>query len=168
VRAVVQRVTAARVTASPEPGRGAGPEPGREDAWAASIGRGLVVFVGVERGDGPDDVAYIARKIRETRIFGNTAAAAADRDVDRSVQDVNGQVLVVSQFTLAADCRKGRRPAFDAAAPSGIARPLYESVVIDLRQQGIAVETGQFQSMMHVSLTNDGPVTLLLDSRKRF
>lgn len=125
-----------------------------------------MVFVGVERGDGPDDVAYIARKIRETRIFGS--ADAANKDFDRSVKDINGQVLVVSQFTLAADCRKGRRPAFDAAAPPDVARPLYESVVIDLRQQGIAVETGQFQSMMQVSLTNDGPVTLLFDSRKRF
>jgi D-tyrosyl-tRNA(Tyr) deacylase len=84
------------------------------------------------------------------------------------VRDAGGAVLVVSQFTLAADCRKGRRPSFDDAAPAEIARPLYESVVLALRESGLTVATGVFQAMMQVSLVNDGPVTLLLDSRKRF
>ncbi len=161
MRAVVQRVTEASVAA---------------DGWAERIGRGILAFVGVERGDGPSDVEYIARKIRELRIF-ETADAAGDEDAevrgkasgfDRSVQDVGGDVLVVSQFTLTADCRKGRRPAFDDAAPPELAKPLYDSVVLELRRQGLAVATGRFQAMMHVTLTNDGPVTLLLDSRKRF
>jgi D-tyrosyl-tRNA(Tyr) deacylase len=151
VRAVVQRVSSAGVTAGD---------------WSARIDRGLLVFVGVERGDGPDDVAYIARKVRETRLFEDPDRPEAG--FDRSIQDAGGQVLVVSQFTLAADCRKGRRPAFDAAAPPDIARPLYESVVEELRKAGLAVETGRFQAMMQVSLVNDGPVTLLLDSRKTF
>lgn len=132
---------------------------------SASIGRGLLVFVGVERGDGPADVDYIARKIRELRVF---EEAATKSGFDRCVQDIGGEVLVVSQFTLAADCRKGRRPAFDAAAPPDIARPLYESVVLALKEAGLAVRTGTFQAMMQVSLVNDGPVTLLLDSRKTF
>jgi len=164
VRAVVQRVTAASVASVPS------------GAVTSRINRGLLAFVGVERGDGPADVEYIARKIRELRIF----EAAPDRETtgsepprkadgfDRSVLDVGGHVLVVSQFTLAADCRKGRRPDFDAAAPPEVARPLYESVIAELRRQGVTVATGQFQTMMQVSLTNDGPVTMLLDSRKRF
>jgi D-tyrosyl-tRNA(Tyr) deacylase len=148
VRAVVQRVSSASVVV---------------DRTSASIERGLVVFVGVERGDGPDDAAYIARKIRELRVFD-----ADGQSFGQSVQDIGGQVLVVSQFTLAADCRKGRRPSFDAAAPPDAARPLYESVVAELRSAGIRLETGQFQAMMQVSLVNEGPVTLLLDSRKQF
>jgi D-tyrosyl-tRNA(Tyr) deacylase len=127
------------------------------------IAAGLLVFVGVEQGDGPGDVEYIARKIREVRVFEDEA-----RHLNRSVQDVAGSVLVVSQFTLAADCRKGRRPSFDDAAPPQIARPLYEDVVRELRTSGLTVATGEFQAMMQVSLVNDGPVTLLLDSRKTF
>ena len=153
MRAVVQRVSTACVEA---------------ENWTAAIDRGLVVFVGVERGDGPDDVDYIARKIRELRVFDaapvtDDGATAATKSFDRSIQDIGGQVLVVSQFTLAADCRKGRRPAFDDAAPPELAKPLYESVVVALREQGLTVATGQFQSMMQVSLTNDGPVTLWLE-----
>jgi D-tyrosyl-tRNA(Tyr) deacylase len=136
------------------------------DAWTSHIDRGLLAFVGVERGDGPDDVEYIARKIRELRVFDDPAEP--NKGFDKSVQDIGGQVLVVSQFTLAADCRKGRRPDFDQAAPPETARPLYESVVLALRQSGLTVATGQFQAMMQVALTNDGPVTLLLDSRRRF
>lgn len=143
--AVVQRVSSARVTA---------------DNHAADIGRGLVVLLGVERGDGAADVEYIARKVRELRVF--------DEGFARSVHDISGQVLVVSQFTLAGDCRKGRRPSFDAAAPPETARPLYESVVVELRRAGLTVATGVFQAEMQVSLVNEGPVTLLLDSRKRF
>src|SRR5262245_39598564 len=149
MRAVVQRVSSAAVTVD---GRTAG-----------EIAVGLLVFVGVEQGDGPGDVEYIARKIRELRVFEDEA-----RYLNRSVQDVAGSVLVVSQFTLAADCRKGRRPSFDGAAPPQIARPLYEDVVRELRASGLTVATGEFQATMQVSLVNDGPVTLLLDSRKRF
>jgi len=131
-----------------------------------SIDRGLVVFVGVEQGDGPDDVQYIAGKIRELRIFEDPTGAS--RHLDKAVQDVGGDVLLVSQFTLAADCRKGRRPSLDAAAPPGIARPLYEEVVREVRASGIRVATGEFQATMQVALVNDGPVTVLLDSRRRF
>ena len=88
--------------------------------------------------------------------------------MNRSVHEVGGAVLVVSQFTLAGDCRKGRRPSFDAAAAPTVARPLYEEVVRELRAAGLRVETGEFQAMMQVALVNDGPVTLLLDSRKQF
>jgi D-tyrosyl-tRNA(Tyr) deacylase len=151
VRAVVQRVTSAGVAA---------------EGWSARIDRGLLALVGVERGDGPADVEYIARKIRETRLFEDPGNPA--KGFDRSVEDIGGQVLVVSQFTLAADCRKGRRPSFDDAAPPEIAKPLYESVVLELERCGLTVATGQFQAMMQVSLVNDGPVTLLFDSRKRF
>jgi D-tyrosyl-tRNA(Tyr) deacylase len=132
--------------------------------WTTAIERGLLVLLGVERGDGLPDIEYVARKIREVRIFEGDAG----RQFDRSVQEIGGQVLVVSQFTLAADCRKGRRPSFDEAAPADIARPLYESVVLELRKVGLVVATGKFQAQMRVSLVNDGPVTLLLDSRGRF
>jgi D-tyrosyl-tRNA(Tyr) deacylase len=157
MRAVVQRVSAAAVTA------GDAGDPGNYDA---RIDRGLLVLVGVERGDGPADVQYIASKVRDLRVFDDPARPAGG--FDRSVRDAGGAVLVVSQFTLAADCRKGRRPSFDDAAPAEIARPLYESVVLALRESGLTVATGVFQAMMQVSLVNDGPVTLLLDSRKRF
>jgi len=149
MRAVVQRVSSAAVTVD---GRTVG-----------AITVGLLVFVGVEQGDGPGDVEYIARKIRELRVFEDEA-----RHLNRSVQDVAGSVLVVSQFTLAADCRKGRRPSFDGAATPQIARPLYEDVVREVRASGLTVVSGEFQATMQVSLVNDGPVTLLLDSRKRF
>ena len=156
MRAVVQRVSSASV-AVPEP---------HAERNVARIGRGLLVFVGVEQGDGPGDVQYIAGKIRDLRIFEDPAAA--DRHMNRSVVDVGGSVLVVSQFTLAGDCRKGRRPSFDGAAAPQIARPIYEDVVRELKSSGIAVETGEFQAVMRVSLVNEGPVTLLIDSRKQF
>jgi D-tyrosyl-tRNA(Tyr) deacylase len=132
----------------------------------ARIDRGLLVFVGVDRGDGPADVQYIAGKVRDLRIFEDPAAP--DRRMSISVQQLGGAVLVVSEFTLAGDCRKGRRPSFDAAAEPGIARPLYEDVVRELQGTGLEVATGEFQATMRVSLVNDGPVTLLLDSRKQF
>jgi D-tyrosyl-tRNA(Tyr) deacylase len=149
MRAVVQRVTSAAVTVG---GRTAG-----------AIGHGLLVFVGVEKNDGPADAAYIAGKVSALRVFEDDA-----RHMNRSVHDVGGAVLVVSQFTLAADCRRGRRPSFDDAAPPAGAKPLYEEVVRALRAAGLTVATGEFQAMMQVSLVNDGPVTLLLDSRKTF
>jgi len=152
VRAVVQRVVRAAVNVG--------------DRTVGEIDRGLLVFVGVERGDGPADVQYVAGKIRELRIFEDPADPS--RHVNLSVQDVGGAVLVVSQFTLAGDCRKGRRPSFDQAAPPQVARPLYEEVVRELRSSGVTAATGEFQAMMQVSLVNDGPVTLLLDSRKKF
>jgi D-aminoacyl-tRNA deacylase len=152
VRAVVQRVLRASVTIG--------------DRTAAQIDQGLLVFVGVERGDGPGDANYIAAKIRELRVFEDPVEPS--RHVNLSIGDVGGSVLVVSQFTLAGDCRKGRRPSFDQAAPPDVARPLYEDVVRELRSGGISTATGEFQATMQVSLVNDGPVTLLLDSRKRF
>ena len=152
MRAVVQRVVRAAVTV--------------DDRTVGQIDRGLLVFVGVEKGDGLADVQYVAGKIRELRIFEDPADRS--RHVNLSVQDVGGSVLVVSQFTLAGDCRKGRRPSFDQAAPPEVARPLYEDVVRELQAAGITTATGEFQAMMQVSLVNDGPVTLLLDSRKRF
>ena len=152
MRAVVQRVSSAAVTIA--------------DRTVARIDRGLLVFVGVERDDGPQDVTYIAHKVRDLRVFEDPAESS--KHLNRSVGDVGGSVLVVSQFTLAADCRKGRRPSFDAAAAPPIAEPLYEDVVRELRGSGLTVATGTFQATMHVSLVNDGPVTLLLDSRKRF
>jgi D-tyrosyl-tRNA(Tyr) deacylase len=152
MRAVIQRVSSAAVSVS--------------DHAIARIDRGLLVFVGVERGDGPADVQYVAGKIRELRIFEDPAAS--EGRVNVSVQEVGGAVLVVSQFTLAGDCRKGRRPSFDTAAAPEVARPLYEDVVRALRAAGLQVATGEFQAMMQVSLVNDGPFTLLVDSRKQF
>ena len=150
VKAVVQRVTSAAVTV--------------DNQLVSHIGRGLLVFLGVEHGDGADDVRYIAGKIRDLRLFPDTTES---RHFDRSVIDIGGSVLVVSQFTLAADCRKGRRPSFDAAAPPQVAQPIYDDVIRELRSCDVPVETGAFQATMQVSLVNDGPVTLLLDSRKR-
>jgi D-aminoacyl-tRNA deacylase len=134
------------------------------DRALGHIGCGLLVFVGVEREDGPSDVEYIAGKIRALRVFD---AADGSRGFDRSVGQVGGAVLVVSQFTLAADCRRGRRPSFDEAAAPEVARPLYEDVVRELKAGGLEVATGEFQARMQVALVNDGPVTLVLDSRRR-
>jgi D-aminoacyl-tRNA deacylase len=160
MRAVVQRVSSASV-AVPDSNA-----PDDQPRRVAAIGPGLLVFVGVEQGDGPADVQYVAGKIRELRIFADPKAS--DRHMNLSVSDVGGAVLVVSQFTLAGDCRKGRRPSFDAAAAPQLARPIYEDVVRELKTSGLTVETGEFQASMQVSLVNDGPVTLLIDSRKQF
>jgi D-tyrosyl-tRNA(Tyr) deacylase len=128
------------------------------------IARGVVVLLGVGRDDGPQDVAYVVGKIRDIRIF----EGEGGKNMDRSVADVGGGVLVVSQFTLYGDIRKGRRPAFDAAAPPEEARALYESVVRELRAAQLPVATGEFQAMMHVELVNDGPVTIVIDSKRQF
>ena len=149
MRAVLQRVSSARVTIG-----------SRE---VSAIDRGMLALVGVERGDAAADVEYIATKIKDVRIFEDEHGK-----MNRSIEEVAGAVLVVSQFTLSGDVRKGRRPSFDDAAPPEMAKPLYESVVLALRDAGLPVATGVFQAMMQVSLVNDGPVTLLLDSRKRF
>ena len=150
MRAVVQRVSSARVRV--------------DERVVGEIGRGVVVLLGIGRDDGADDVAYVAAKIRDMRIFEGDNG----RHMDRSVGDVGGSVLVVSQFTLYGDIRKGRRPAFDAAAAPDIARTLYESVVRELRAAQLPVATGEFQAMMHVELVNDGPVTMLIDSKRQF
>jgi D-tyrosyl-tRNA(Tyr) deacylase len=134
-----------------------------DDAVVGSIGAGLLLFVGVANDDGPADVQYIAAKTRDLRIFEDDAGR-----MNRSVADVGGSVLVVSQFTVYGDLRKGRRPAFDAAAPPEAARTLYEGVVRELRSSGLPVATGEFQAMMQVELVNDGPVTVLVDSRRQF
>jgi D-tyrosyl-tRNA(Tyr) deacylase len=149
MRAVLQRVTSARVSVD---GRTVG-----------EIAAGLLVFAAVERGDGPQDITYTAAKIKDLRIFEDEVGK-----MNRSVAEAGGAVLVVSQFTLCGDCRKGRRPSFDEAEAPAVAKPLYESLVAGLRALDLKVETGEFQAHMDVELVNDGPVTLMLDSRRRW
>ncbi len=134
-----------------------------EGRQIGAIARGLLVLLGVERGDGPGDRDYITSKIHDVRIFPDAAGK-----MNLSVADADGDVLVVSQFTLCGDVRKGRRPSFDGAAPPAEAKLLYEDAVRALRDMGLRVETGEFQAMMEVALVNDGPVTILLDSRRTF
>lgn len=141
MRAVVQRATRASVTVAGE-------------VVGSFEGQGLVVLVGVTPGDGPAQVEHIARKVAELRIL---------RD-ERSASEVDAPVLVVSQFTLYGDARKGRRPTWNAAAPGPVAEPLVAAVVADLRARGLTVSTGVFGADMAVELVNDGPVTLLLES----
>jgi D-tyrosyl-tRNA(Tyr) deacylase len=149
MRAVVQRVVEAAVVVG-------GGQAGR-------IGKGLLVFLGVGHDDTLDDVRYLSDKVAHLRIF------ADDSDkMNRSVIEAAGEVLVVSQFTLFGDCRKGRRPSYTAAAPPDPARALYEAFAQALRDCSIPVATGRFQETMQVRLVNDGPVTLLLDSKKVF
>ncbi|HEY5618238.1 MAG TPA: D-aminoacyl-tRNA deacylase [Vicinamibacterales bacterium] len=150
MRAVLQRVSEARVRVA--------------DRIVGQIGRGLLVLLGIGRDDGPDDVRYVAAKIRDARLF----EGENSKPMDRSVLEIGGAVLVVPQFTLYGDTRKGRRPAFDAAASPDVARPLYEDLVRELRAASLPVATGEFQAMMHVELVNDGPVTILIDSKRQF
>ena len=141
MRAVVQRAARASVTV--------------DGAVVGSFeGPGLVVLVGATHDDGPDQVATIARKVAELRIMAD----------ERSVADLGAPVLVISQFTLYADTRKGRRPSWNGAAPGPVAEPLVAAVVEDLRGRGLRVETGVFGAMMQVELVNDGPVTILLEA----
>jgi D-tyrosyl-tRNA(Tyr) deacylase len=149
MRACVQRVSQAQVTVA--------------DEVVGRIERGLLVLLGVAAGDEEDDARQLADKIVALRVFDDEAGK-----MNRALADVKGDMLVVSQFTLLGDCRKGRRPSFDAAAPPDLARSLYEFFVARVREQGIEVATGRFREMMQVQLINDGPVTLLLDSRKLF
>ena len=149
MRAVVQRVGRASVTV--------------EGTVTGQIGSGLLVFVGIASDDGPADVEYIVNKTRELRIFPDEHGR-----MNRSVVESGGAVLVVSQFTLLADTRRGRRPGFDAAAAPEVAKAAYEDLVVRLRDAGLRVETGVFQAHMLVDLVNDGPVTILLDSRRLF
>jgi D-tyrosyl-tRNA(Tyr) deacylase len=134
------------------------------DRVTGEIARGLLVFVGVGEGDTQADVQYLAAKIRDIRVFEGDAG----KPMDRSVADIGGGVLLVSQFTLYGDVRKGRRPSFDAAAPPENARALYEDLVRELRAVPLLIATGEFQAMMDVELVNDGPVTILIDSKRQF
>jgi D-tyrosyl-tRNA(Tyr) deacylase len=149
MRAVVQRVKEAWVRV------------GEEEV--ARIGVGLVVLAGVAGDDGPEDVAHMAQKLAHLRVF-----AGDGRLMHFSLLDLKAEVLVVPQFTILGDCRKGRRPSFDAAAPPDMAEKLYEELAAALVGYGLKVSTGRFRQMMDVGLINDGPVTLLLDTRKLF
>jgi D-tyrosyl-tRNA(Tyr) deacylase len=123
----------------------------------------MLVLIGVEKEDTAEDAQLLARRIVELRIFEDEAGK-----MNRSIADTGGEILAVSQFTLLGDCRKGRRPSFDPAAPPDIARTLYERFVKEVDTLGVSLATGVFQAMMDVELTNQGPVTFILDSRKRF
>lgn len=149
MRAVVQRVSEAAVTVA-----------GRK---VAAIGPGLMVLLGVSREDGEAEAQFIAGKIAGLRIFDDEEGL-----LNRSVLDCGGAVLLVSQFTLYGDCRKGRRPSFTRAAAPEEAERLYELVAEELRRRGLSVQTGLFGEAMSVALVNDGPVTLLLDSERTF
>jgi D-tyrosyl-tRNA(Tyr) deacylase len=133
------------------------------DDIAGEIGRGLLVLLGVGHEDSEDDADYLAEKIMGLRVFEDDSGK-----MNRAVGEVEGSVLVVSQFTLYGDVRRGKRPSFDAAAPPEKARTLYEYFVDRVRASGLRCETGKFQEMMQVQLVNDGPVTILLDSSKAF
>jgi D-aminoacyl-tRNA deacylase len=149
MRAVVQRVSRAQVTVNGE--------------ITGQIGLGLLVLLGVGRDDTEADATYLAEKVCGLRVFEDD-----QRKMNRSVQDVGGSVLAVSQFTLYGDVRRGKRPSFDAAAPPEKARQFYEFFVEQIRAAGLRCETGRFQEMMQVELVNEGPVTILLDSGKAF
>ncbi|MBW1793419.1 MAG: D-tyrosyl-tRNA(Tyr) deacylase [Deltaproteobacteria bacterium] len=146
MRAVVQRVTACEVRVN--------------DQTVGQIGPGLLVLLGVSVSDEEKDADYLADKIAHLRIFEDDAGK-----MNRSLVDTGGEIMVVSQFTLLGDCRKGRRPSFVGAAPPERAEKLYEYFVGQFRLKGIPAATGQFQAMMAVSLVNDGPVTLIIESK---
>ncbi len=149
MRAVVQRVKEAWVRVAAEE--------------VARIGPGLLVLAGVAADDGPADVAYLAQKLAHLRVF-----AGDGRLMHLSLLDTGFELLLVSQFTILGDCRKGRRPSFDHAAPPELAEKLYEALAAALTGLGLKVGTGRFRQMMEIGLINDGPVTLLLDSKKLF
>jgi len=153
MRAVLQRVTSARVVVEKE--------------VVGAIGRGILALIGVAGDDAEADAAYIAGKIADLRLFapdnGDEEGAA-----ERSLAEIGGSALVVSQFTLLGDARKGRRPSWSQAAPPDEARRLYERVVALLRERGIPTETGTFRAHMDVELSNEGPITILLDSKRLF
>ncbi|MBC5825197.1 MAG: D-tyrosyl-tRNA(Tyr) deacylase [Candidatus Eremiobacteraeota bacterium] len=149
MRAVIQRVTSARVAVGEE--------------VAGEIGLGVLALVGVGNDDAARDAASIAGKIAGLRVFADESGA-----MNLSLGDVGGAVLAVSQFTLLGDARRGRRPSFVDAAPGDLARPLFDETVALLRRAGLPVATGVFGAQMKVSLVNDGPVTILLDSKRAF
>jgi len=146
MRAVVQRVSESRVIV--------------EDEVIAEIGQGLLVLLGIAKGDEPPDADYLADKIINLRIFEDE-----NGKMNRSLHDIGAELLVVSQFTLLGDCRKGRRPSFIDAADPEVADRLYEYFIDNVRQKGIFVQTGRFRALMEVALINSGPVTLVLNSR---
>ncbi|TKB26917.1 D-tyrosyl-tRNA(Tyr) deacylase [Desulfopila sp. IMCC35006] len=149
MRIVVQRVRRATVTI--------------EGVVHGTIAQGMVVLLGIRHGDTGTDLQWLAEKAVNLRIF-----ADQQGKMNRSLADIDGEMLIVSQFTLYGDCRKGRRPGFSAAAPPEIAEPLYRQFIEEVQKMGIRVATGIFQAAMEVDLINDGPVTLLLDSEKQF
>ena len=149
MRCVVQRVTSASVRVGEE--------------ITGSIGSGMMVLIGVSEEDGPNDLKYIADKVMHLRIFDDENGV-----MNRSVLDVGGAILAVSQFTLYGDARGGRRPSYFRAAKPEKANEMYETLISKWREAGIQVETGRFRTEMQVSLVNDGPVTILLDSEKAF
>jgi len=149
MRAVVQRVSRARVAV--------------EGRVTGEIGGGLLVFVGIGRADSPETAAVMAEKIVKLRIFNDEQGK-----MNRSLLDIGGELLAVSQFTLYGDARGGRRPSFIQAAPPELGKSLYEEFVRAVATQGVRVQTGVFQAHMSVELTNDGPVTIMLDSDKLF
>jgi D-tyrosyl-tRNA(Tyr) deacylase len=148
MRVLLQRVTRAGVRV--------------EGEEIASIGPGLLLFLGVTHGDARADADWLAEKVAALRVFGDETGK-----MNRSALDIGGQALVVSQFTLYGDCRKGRRPGFDGAAPPDLANELYEYFLDQLRAQGLTVASGRFAAHMEVSLVNDGPVTFILDSPEK-
>jgi len=149
MRAVIQRTARASVTV--------------DESVTGAIGPGLVVFLGIHPQDGDKEIRWMAEKIINLRIFEDD-----EGKMNRSIADTGGEILIVSQFTLYGDCRKGRRPGYSAAAPPEIAEPLYQAFVQEIARQGIRTATGVFQASMQVELVNDGPVTLLIDSDKNF
>jgi D-tyrosyl-tRNA(Tyr) deacylase len=149
MRAVVQRVKEARVVV--------------DDRTVGSIGQGLLVFLGVEQLDDQKDADYLVSKIINLRIFRDS-----EHKFNLSLQDVKGELLVVSQFTLLGDCRKGRRPSFTEAALPEKARNMYDYFITSAASHNLSIASGEFQAMMDVYLVNDGPVTMLLDSKRRF
>lgn len=149
MRAVVQRVSQARVRVSSK--------------VTGEIGTGVVVLMGVAKTDDEAAAEQLAEKIHGLRLFNDE-----ERKMNRSLADVGGAVLAISQFTLYGDCRKGRRPSFDRAAPAEQAKALYEAFIAALQRRGLHVESGVFQAMMEVELVNDGPVTLLVDTDRSF
>lgn len=149
MRAVVQRVSRAAVRV--------------DSKTVGEIGKGLVVLLGIRSGDSRDAADYLAEKVAHLRIFSD-----AEEKMNRSVCDVGGAVLAVSQFTLFGDVRRGRRPSYIDAAPPEEAEPLYEYFLSALRRHGLRVESGVFRAMMEVELVNDGPVTILIDSERLF
>ncbi len=149
MRAVAQRVKEARVEV--------------EGEVVGKIGGGILLLLGVKKDDTEDDVKYLSEKVLGLRIFDDDAGK-----MNLSILDVQGEVLVISQFTLYGDCRKGRRPSFDEAAPPDVAEGLYRLFVEKIKKSGINVQTGRFRAIMDIHLVNSGPVTILLDSRKLF
>lgn len=149
MRAVIQRVSSARVEV--------------DGNISGAINRGVLVLLGVADGDSEQDALYLADRIINLRIFEDEAGK-----MNRSLVQIDGELLAVSQFTLLADCRKGRRPGFSRAAPAALARELYDLFVAELHRRQVVVACGVFQADMQVHLVNDGPVTMLLDSRKEF